>query len=503
MDNVVLEMQEISKAFPGTKALKGVSINLYPGEVLALLGENGAGKSTLMKILYGAYQKDQGKVILRGQEVNFQSPHDALRAGIAMIPQEINLAPHLSATENIFLGEEIKGKAPGTVNWPAMRRKAKELLSGLGVNVDVSLPIGRLSTAIQQMVAIAKALYVKAQIIIMDEPTSSLTDSEIEHLFDVIRSLKEQGVSIIYISHRLHEIPKIADRVTVLKDGALVGTLPIAECDEDKMVLMMVGRPLESKFPSVADPGSGEMFRVENLGRKGKFHRVSFVVRSGEILGVFGLVGAGRTEVARAIFGLDPKDSGRVFIQGKEVSIKGPMDAINAGIGFVTEDRKNGLLLKLDVMNNIAIAAIPKMCHYGFIDLGERRKLAQEYREALRIKTPSLAQKIVNLSGGNQQKIALARWFATHSQVIIFDEPTRGIDVQAKFEVYEQMKRFVENGGAAIMISSELPEILGMSHRVLVMHEGEVMGEIPREDATEEKIMMMASGKRLDLEAAV
>ncbi|MBC7341491.1 MAG: sugar ABC transporter ATP-binding protein [Clostridia bacterium] len=503
MQSLVLEMQEISKAFPGTQALKNVSIDLYEGEVLALLGENGAGKSTLMKILYGAYQKDHGRVILRGKEVNFQSPHDALQAGIAMIPQEINLAPHLTATENIFLGEEVKGQVPGIVDWSAMRRKAKELLGSLGVSVDVNVPVGRLSTAIQQMVAIAKALYVKAQIIIMDEPTSSLTDSEIEHLFGVIRSLKQQGVSIIYISHRLHEIPKIADRVTVLKDGALVGTLPIEQCDEDKMVLMMVGRPLESKFPAVESPKGEEIFRVENLSRGKKFQNVNLGVRRGEILGIFGLVGAGRTEVARAIFGLDPKDSGRVFIEGKEVTIRDPMDAIAAGIGFVTEDRKKGLLLKQDVMNNIVIAAIPKMCRLGFIDLAQARNLAQEYREALRIKTPSLSQKIVNLSGGNQQKIALAKWFCTHSKVIIFDEPTRGIDVQAKFEVYEHMKRFVENGGAAIMISSELPEILGMSHRILVMHEGEVMGELPRSQATEENIMMLASGKRIAFKEAV
>lgn len=497
MESIVLEMQGISKAFPGTQALKNVSIDLHKGEVLALLGENGAGKSTLMKILYGAYQRDEGKVILNGREVSFKSPHDALRAGIAMIPQEINLAPHLSATENIFLGEELEGKVPGSVDWQAMKRETKKLLDGLGVDIDVNVRVGRLSTALQQMVAIAKALYVQAQIIIMDEPTASLTDSEIERLFSVIHSLRQRGVGTIYISHRLHEIPKIANRVTVLKDGTLVGTLPISECDEDRMVLMMVGRSLEAKFPHVEQVVGEEAFRVEGFTRRPRIKDVSFSVRRGEIVGMFGLVGAGRTEVARAVFGLDSKESGRVFMNGQETAIKVPTDAIDAGIGFVTEDRKKGLLLKLDVMSNVVVATIPKICRYGFINLGEARNLAGKYKQLLRIKTPSLNHKVVSLSGGNQQKIALSKWFCTNSKVIIFDEPTRGIDVQAKFEVYEQMKAFVENGGAAIMISSELPEILGMSHRILVMHEGELMGELSREDATEEKIMTLASGKRL------
>lgn len=503
MESIVLEMKNISKGFPGTQALKDVSIDLRRGEVLALLGENGAGKSTLVKILYGAYIRDHGEVLLDGKEVAFKSPHDALRAGIAMIPQEINLAQHLTATQNIFLGEELAGRTAGLLGWRVMKQEAKKLLAGLGMDIDVDVPIGRLSTAYQQMVAIAKALYVHARIIIMDEPTSSLTEREIEQLFSVIRSLKQQSVSIIYISHRLQEIPRIADRVTVLKDGMLVGTLPINECSEDRMVLMMVGRTLEAKFPHIEWKPGAEAIRVEGFTRTPKLKDISFSVGAGEIVGMFGLVGAGRTEVARAVFGLDPKDAGRVYLAGREVAIKAPKDAINAGIGFVTEDRKKGLLLKLDVMSNMVMAAIPRMCRAGFIDFGTVKALAERYRQLLRVKTPSLTQKIVNLSGGNQQKIALAKWFCTQSKVIIFDEPTRGIDVQAKLEVYEQIKQFVDQGGAAIMISSELPEILGMSHRVLVIHEGELMGELSRAEATEEKIMSLASGIRPSLKPAV
>jgi ribose transport system ATP-binding protein len=493
----ILRMQHISKAFPGSKALDSVSLELYEGEVLALLGENGAGKSTLVKILYGAYQRDEGSVVLGGQEVVFHNPHDALQAGVAMIPQEINLAPHLSATQNIFLGEEVKAKMPGMLDWKAMRVKTKALLAGIGMaGLDVDIPINRMSTAYQQMVAIAKALYVSARIIIMDEPTSSLTDSEIARLFEVILTLKEQGVSIIYISHRLHEIPKICDRVTVLKDGRLVGSLPISQCDEDQIVLMMVGRPLDAKFPPVKVEKGPEALRIDNFSdREGRFKHVSYSVHQGEIVGIFGLVGAGRTEVARAIFALDAKVSGRVFLQGAEHTINRPIDAINASIGFVTEDRKKGLLLKLSVLNNIIIAALPRLSKRQVIDRSNAWRIGADYCKRLRIKTPSLNQLVGNLSGGNQQKIALAKWLCTDCKVIIFDEPTRGIDVQAKIEVYEQMKYFVENGGAAILISSELPEILGMSHRVLVMHEGTLMGELSRSEATEDKIMQLASGR--------
>lgn len=493
----ILQMVGITKQFPGVLALDNVSFEVERGEIHALVGENGAGKSTLLKILAGALPMDKGEILLDGKPVHFTSPLDAINMGIAVIYQEFNLVPYLSAGENIFLGREPR-KFNGFVDFKTLHAKAQAILDRIGANFSSKEIVSRLSVAQQQMTEIAKALSQNAQIIAMDEPTSALTEREVEHLFDIARGLKEEGVAIIFVSHRLEEVFQIADRITVLRDGKYVGTKRVEETNRDEVITMMVGREIKEKIPKRPAPIGEEILRVEGLARRGVFSDISFTLHKGEILGLAGLVGSGRTEIARAIFGADPLDSGKIYLEGKEVHIRSPQDAIRLGIGLLTEDRKRyGLVLPMSVRENTTLANLMEVAMRGFINFSKERAVAQRFVDELAIKTPSVEQIARNLSGGTQQKLVLAKWLFTKSKVLIFDEPTRGIDVGAKVEIYELMNQLAERGVGIIMISSELPEVLGMSDRILVIHEGKIAGELKREEATQEKIMHLATGGRL------
>ncbi len=494
--DTILYMKGITKRFPGTLALDKVDLEVKKGEVHVLLGENGAGKSTLIKILAGAYTKDEGEIYIEGKKVELEGPAHATRLGIAVIYQEFNLVPHLSIAENIFLGREpVKriGKFE-LIDWDKMVNDSYSLLKELEIEIDPRKKVRGLSVAIQQMTEIAKALSVNAKIIVMDEPTSALTPAEIKQLFKIIKKLKEKGVSVIFISHHLEEVKEIGDRVTVLRDGKLVGTVNAKDVTIDDLIKMMVGRTLKDKFPKVKVKRGKETLRVENLSRKGILHNISFSLYEGEILGVAGLVGAGRTEMARAIFGADPKDTGKIYVYGEEKQINSPRDAIAAGIGFLTENRKEeGLVLSMNVKENISMAALPNMLRGIFIDHQLETRTAEQYVNDLRIKTPTIKKLVAELSGGNQQKVVLAKWLASQSRILIFDEPTRGIDVGAKVEVYQLMNELLKQGVAILMISSELPEILGMSDRILVMCKGRITADLPRESADQETIMKYAT----------
>lgn len=492
----LLRMAGIRKQYPGVLALDDVSFELRAGEVHALVGENGAGKSTLMKILAGAEQPDAGSIVLDGVPLTLHNPIEGMAAGVSIIYQEFNLVPSMSVEENIFLGREpVYG--PGLVNWREMRRRATELLASLQAPIDPAAMLETLSVAQQQMVEIAKAVSVDARVIAMDEPTATLTDHEIEHLFDLIRRLRADGKGIIYISHRLDEIDLIADRVTVLRDGKFVSCDDKAKLDRAEIIKRMVGRELTSQFPPRAAAIGEVRLRVDGLTRYGVIADVGFQVRAGEVVGLAGLVGAGRTEVARAIFGADPLDAGQVTIDGQPVRIRHPRDAVRAGIGLVTEDRKSqGLVLDMVIRENTTLANLDAVSSAGVIRRGAEVAAADEYVRSLDIRTPSIEQAARNLSGGNQQKVVLAKWLFTAAKILIFDEPTRGIDVGAKHEIYELMNRLAERGVAILMISSELEEILGMSDRVLVMHEGRLAGELSREEARPERVMMLATGEK-------
>ena len=490
----VLEMLNIRKAFPGVVALDDVSFDLVRGEVHVMLGENGAGKSTLMKILSGAYQKTTGRILIEGNEVDIGNPRDARQLGISTIYQELNLIPHLSAAENIFLGRE-PARAAGFIDRAAIHRAAAGILNELGVAFDPRTRVSQLGIAQQQMVEIAKALSLEARILIMDEPTSALTEREIAELFTRIRTLRAAGVSIVYISHRLEELFEIGDRVTVLRDGKHVGTHSIQDISRQGLIRLMVNRDLTSQFPKVSAERGEEALRVENLNRNGALHDISFSLRRGEVLGVAGLLGSGRTELARAIFGVDKIDSGRIFIKGELRSIGRPRDAINLGVGFLTEDRKTqGLVQLLSVRENICLPSVDRFSSHGFVSAGEETRAASRYVADLRIKTSSVDQRVLFLSGGTQQKVVLSKWLCCEAEVFIFDEPTRGIDVGSKAEIYQLMNELTASGVAIIMISSELPEILGMSDRILVMHRGRIAGEFSAEEATQEKILQAALG---------
>jgi ribose transport system ATP-binding protein len=493
--NDFLRMHSITKRFPGVLALDNVSLSVRQGEVHALLGENGAGKSTLMKILSGAYHKDDGSIFIDGQEVDIRSSSDAQNLGISIIYQELNLIEQLTVAENIFMGSPIM-RNPAMVNWHAMMRKAQELLDELGIAISARSLIRDLGVAHKQMVEVAKALSIKSRILIMDEPTAPLTSREIDTLFATIRMLRQRGVAIVYISHRLEEVKEICDRATIMRDGRNVAVVDVQDTSIDDIIRYMVGRKLEDKFPKIHIPLGEELFRVENLSAGKLVRNVSFSVRSGEILGIAGLVGAGRTETARAIFGMDKMLSGSIHVAGKQVAITRPLDAIRAGIGFVTEDRKEeGLVLTMNVGNNITLATLQEFIKLGKLDLAQERNTIREYIDKLNIKTPSPLQIARNLSGGNQQKVVLAKWLLSHSQVFIFDEPTRGIDVGAKIEVYNIINELITSGAAVIMISSELPEILGMSDRVAVMHQGRITGIFNNDQTlTQEKILTYATG---------
>jgi ribose transport system ATP-binding protein len=488
----LLQMRGIAKSFPGVKALRGVDLELRKGEVLALLGENGAGKSTLMRILGGAHKADEGSILIDGRETPFSSPQDSRAAGIAVIYQEFNLVPGLTAVENIFLGRETT--RAGLIDQRSERASAAALFQRLGAEVDLDTPCRRLTTAQQQLVEIAKALAFDARILVMDEPSAALTSHEVARLFEIIRDLRSQGISIIYISHRLDEVFTITDRVTVLRDGRHVGGRPTAEITRSQMIELMVGRELTDEFPRRSTTPGPVRLEVSGLRRGRAVRDVSFSVRRGEILALTGLVGAGRTETVRLLFGADPREAGEIRLDGRLLAIRSPSDAIAAGIGLLTEDRKmQGLVLGHSVRENFGLPNLERLSTNGFVQIGAERDEFARYVEQLQIKIPDQEQRAGNLSGGNQQKVVLAKWLARNCEVLIFDEPTRGIDVGAKFEIYLLMNALVAAGKSVVMISSELPEVLGMADRILVLHEGHVTGEIAdARSATQEQVMRLA-----------
>src|SRR6516225_1406164 len=508
MTEPLLRITSISKRFPGVQALDNAGLEVLPGEIHALLGENGAGKSTLINILSGAQQPDSGTIEFGGEKVTMASPHDAQRRGIITIYQEFTLAPNMTIAENVFIGRE---PGPGVfVNWQKMAAETRAITARLGHQMQPMSIVRDLNVAEQQMVEIARALSMKSRLIVMDEPTSALSSSEVEKLFRIARDLKRQGLSILFVTHRLEEVMQICDRYTVLRDGRLVGSGAIADITIDGIIRLMVGREVKALFAHREREIAGDVvLRVEGLNRQGNAQDqnatvladVGFEVRRGEILGVAGLVGAGRTEMARAVFGADPFDSGRVVINGRQVHIRSPQDAIRNGIGLVPEDRKQqALFLALAVRINLSMASHRQILRWGvFIDETAERAMVEEYRQKLNIRMASPEQLIASLSGGNQQKVTLARWLALRPKVLIVDEPTRGIDIGAKVEVHNLLFEMAQTGIAVIAISSELPETLAVSDRIITMREGRVTGEIKREDATEEILMSMMTLKTKQL----
>jgi ribose transport system ATP-binding protein len=493
MSDILVEMRQITKTFPGVVALDDVSFECHKGEVHAVVGENGAGKSTLMKILSGVYQPDQGQILLHGSPTNIQSPHDALRQGISIIYQELNLLPDLTVAANVFLGREPRG-ALGFLNTQELANRARDVLGRLEVDLDPGMRVGRLSVAQQQMVEIAKALSLNAELIIMDEPSSTLGGEDLQHVFDVIAALKEQGVTVIYISHRIAEIFQVADRVTVFKDGKVVGTENVSDIDRASLVRMMIGRKLSETFPSRGAEAGEEILAIQDLTSGNVLHDVNLSVRRGEIVGIAGLMGAGRTELAEAIFGARSIDRGTIRINGQPVAVKSPRDALQHNIGFLTENRKEeGLVLELPLRDNAALPSLKQRQRWGFVQRRREEQIVSGMVAELDCRTPSLNQEVQFLSGGNQQKVVLAKWLISGPDLLIFDEPTRGIDVGAKSEIWHLMRELANRGTAILMISSELPEVIGMSDRVVVMHRGQIAGILPGEEATEEQVMLLAT----------
>ncbi len=487
----LLELRGIVKRFPGVLALNGVNFTVQAGEVHVLLGENGAGKSTLIKILSGVYLPDAGDILCDGRPVAIRNPRDAQTVGISTIYQELNLVPDMTVAENIFLGREpMRVRRLGIVDRKELVRQARKLLAALNLQIDPQAVVKRLGIAQQQMVEIAKALSISSRVIVMDEPTAVLTAHEIDQLFAAIAALKQRGVAIVYISHRLDEVKTLGDRATVLRDGAWVSTVRVADTSIDQLIRMMVGRDLKDKFPKLPIAPGEEILRVEHLTRTGVLHDISLHVRRGEVLGIAGLVGAGRTELARAIFGADAFDGGRILLHGQPVEITSPADAIRNGIALVPEDRKRqGILAHLSIKHNITLSALGNFSRTGFINLRREHSHAEEYAAAMRIASPDLERWVHYLSGGNQQKVVIAKWLSSQADIFLFDEPTRGIDVAAKVEVYQLMGELLKRGAGIVMISSELPEILGMSDRIVVMRGGRVCGEFLRSEATQENIL--------------
>ncbi|MFZ5910196.1 MAG: sugar ABC transporter ATP-binding protein [Chloroflexota bacterium] len=497
----MIKIHNVSKKFPGVVALDRVDFEIYGGEVVALVGENGAGKSTLMKILAGVYEPDDGQIWLNGDLIDLHDPHHARELGISIIYQEFCLTPNQSAWENIFLGREVhRGGGLGWLRFndrAHMRAEAVKLLEQLGARFPVDELVRNLSVAEQQMVEIAKALGEEAKIIIMDEPTSALGPEEVDILFDVVRSLKARGIAVIFITHRLEEVFRIADRVIIFRDGSRVGSMPIGEATTvDKIISFMVGRELDRTLVhEVKSVREDVVLEVQCLTRHEVLHDISFTVARGEILGIAGLAGAGRTELVRAIFGADPIDAGQILIEGKPSVIASPAVAVRAGVALLPENRqRQGLVLIQSVQNNIALPTLDALARGKFVSRAAMRSQAQHYIDALRIRTPDMDKRTLELSGGNQQKVVVAKWLATGPKVLLLDEPTRGIDVGAKAEIYAIMNELVRQGVGIIMVSSEMPEILAMSDRILVMHEGRITGILERAEATQEKIMALASG---------
>jgi inositol transport system ATP-binding protein len=500
MSQPLLKMSHLTKRFPGVLALDNVNFEVERGEIHGLLGENGAGKSTLLKILSGAHHPDSGTIDFDGHVIRLDNPHQAQTYGIVTIYQEFNLVPSLTIAENVFIGRE-PGQA-GFVDWAALRRETLAVTERLGIHLNPMSLVRNLSVAEQQMVEIARALSMRSRIIIMDEPTSALSDTEVQRLFKIMRDLRAQGISIIFVTHRLEEVHEICDRITILRDGRNVGSAKVADINAGDIIRMMVGRSIDELFQRSAFHEYGETaLQVRNLSRQGTvrdpnatvLRDISFTVRRGEILGIAGLVGAGRTELARAIFGADPFDRGDVIIGGQPTRIRSPQDAIRYGVGLVPEDRKQqALFLALAVRQNLSMASLASLTRWGlFVDERAEMNLVKRFREALSIRMSSPEQKILNLSGGNQQKVVIARWLALQPKVLIVDEPTRGIDIAAKAEVHQLLDEMARSGIAVIMISSELPEIIGMSDRIITMREGRLTGEVLRAEASQEKLMQL------------
>ena len=494
MGEIILTMKGIDKSFPGVHALDHVDLEIRKGEVLALMGENGAGKSTLMKVLTGIYTKDSGTITYEGKEVEFSSPREAQEAGIVIVHQELNMMNHLTVAQNIFIGREMmNGKL---INDSKMNEEAAKLFRQLNIDIDPKEKMGNLTVGKQQMCEIAKAISHEAKVIIFDEPSAALTEAEIEELFKIIRDLRDKQLGIVYISHRMDEIKVITDRVTVMRDGGYVGTLITKECTKDDIINMMVGRVIyeDPKTESNVAPDAPVVLKVDHLKAGKMVQDVSFELHKGEILGFSGLMGAGRTETARALFGADPKESGDIYVNGKKVDIKSPMDAVKCGIGYLSEDRKRfGIVVGKSVAENSTMANLDEFMSGIFINKKKEAEVAQKYVESLKTKTPNVDQLVVNLSGGNQQKVVIAKWLIRNCDILIFDEPTRGIDVGAKSEIYHLMNELVAEGKSIIMISSEMTEILRMSDRIVVMCEGKKTGEIDISEATQENIMHAAT----------
>lgn len=486
----ILSIEGTSKCFPGVKALDSVSFQIERGTIHALVGENGAGKSTLIKILAGIYHAEEGKVLLNGNCVEFRTPHESRTAGIAVVHQEVKLAEPLSVTENLFVGNLImRGRL---VDWKEMRRRALETIQNLGVEIDVDAPVETLTVAKKQIVEICRAVNMNCKLLIMDEPSATLTDRELDIMFGIVKKLRSEGITIIYISHRLDEVFNLADNVTVLRDGKHVATQPVADVSREKLISLMVGRELGQEYPKIAAATGDVILDVKNLCRRGVLHDISFSVRKGEVLGISGLVGAGRTELARAILGIDRIDAGEIYVRGKKVRYRSFREAIHDGLGLIPEDRKlQGLVQIFSVKRNICMVSLDKIIRHGIVREKLETQYAEEYAHKLRVATPTLDTQVQYLSGGNQQKVVVAKWLLQNSEILFLDEPTRGIDVGAKAEIYGLINVLVEQGRTVIMISSEMPEILGMCDRIVVLHEGKKMGELMREEATQEKIMAL------------
>lgn len=494
MPTPILRYDNVSKFFAGVTALKGVSFEINAGDCHALMGENGAGKSTLGKITAGIYQADEGTVSLEGKPVAFGSPLDAVRAGIGIVHQELCFCPNLTVAENLCLGN--LPTRLGFVDRNEMRRRARAMLAEIGTDIDVDLPISSLSTGQEQMVQIASAVGTGARIIVFDEPTSSLSAAEAQRLFELIDRLKARGVTMIYVSHRLEEIFRLCDRITVFRDGQHIETTDVKNMTVQTIVQRMIGRPLEQYYPQhlQATPGQ-ERLRIENLTSPGKFENINLTVRAGEVVGLAGLVGAGRSEIAQAIFGLDPKATGQIYIDAKPVSIRSPRQAMSLGIGFLPEDRKRqGLVLSMGGRANLSLPILDRLNLMGFVKAGEEKALTRTYFDRLRVRTPHMDAPVWSLSGGNQQKIAMAKWLASQCRILLIDEPTRGVDVGAKAEIHALIDELAHQGAAVLLISSELPEVLNLSTRIVVLRAGRQMGEIPRADATQENVMRLMAG---------
>lgn len=490
-NNYILTLKNITKEFPGVKALDDVTINIERGTIHGLVGENGAGKSTLIKVLAGIYQPNKGEIILDGKPSRFNSPIEARRAGISVVHQEIKLAEPLSVAENMFLGNvQLKN---GLVDWKGMRRRAREIVEDLGMDIDINAQVSSLTVAKKQIVEIMHAINNNSRILIMDEPSAVLTDRELEVMFRIVKQLRDKGITIIYISHRLDEIFGLCSNVSVLRDGCHIDTIPVASVDRQGLINMMVGREMGQEYPKEVGNVGGTILEVKNLSR-GILQDISFEVKSGEVFGISGLVGAGRTELARAILGIDKPESGEVYVRGKKVHYRTFADAIRDGLGLIPEDRKlQGLVQIMSVKRNTTLVNMKRVLRAGVISSSLEEKLSKEYADKLHVVTPSMETEVQYLSGGNQQKVVIAKWLFQNSEILFLDEPTRGIDVGAKAEIYRLINRMAKEGKTIIMISSEMPELLGLCDRIMVMHEGHKMGELNAAEATQEKIMALCS----------